>query len=862
MNNLLTSKFIRTSRKLKIKKEKNKIIVHNTSNKKERIIFTKVILTKKTNFYIESKINTLQGDKCSIKLLNRKMKVINEVTPGNNVYLPLVPKVTIVGISFSPNSKYEIENLKYDIDKSEDEEIKEYFKNDILLICPGYPSESDKYLCSFIHSRVKGYLDSGLKVDVAQVNDLYINRTEFFEFEGVKVCSTGYNQIRLLLLDKKYKKILVHFPVPSYYGILDAVDIRETQVLLYSHGVDTLYRAFDKIGAPYFNNNFEIPEYYRKEFLDRDEGIFRYNERPNFKFIFATKYNKEYSEKLLNIKYNNYSIIPNFIDDKLYSYEEKDPELRKKVFVIRPQNDLKSYAMDINVRVILELSHRDCFKDMEFSIYGDGTLHDTLVEPLRKFENVHIYKKFLTHEEVAKMHKEHGIGLFASRFDTQAVSACEAAMSGNVVITSKGIGTVEVIDPKIGTYCETENYKEYADLIEKLYKNPKLFSKMSKEMHESVLNTCSYDKSLKKDINELNEFNEIEKIEIPTISKNPLLSISIAGYNISKFVIQIVCSLLRSKYANELEILVVNDGSKDDTVSKISNFVKENYKGKGNPVVRVIDKENGGHGSTINKGIELATGKFFKLLDGDDYYVTKEFDKLIEKLHDEDSDLILTNYIEDFSVTGKFNRTRMYEQLVPGIQYRLEDITENGYGFSGMGPILHTSTYKTELLKKANFKIDEHCFYVDMEYNFIGFVMANTVTYYPFDIYAYYLGRNGQSVSPESFKKNVFQHEKVVMRLIEEFYKRKEQLPEGKRKYIIEKLILFMCKTQYIITTEYFKTADKFMSFDNKLKEYPEIYNDDRITGNIIKIHRKTKGKTVRFNKMLKKLKALLKKNN
>ena len=726
MKNLINNLYIKTSNKLIISKKNNNLLVTNNSSKREKLIFAKIIITDRKDFVINSKIKTIYGDDC--KILNKKLKAAQSIEQNSKVFYNEINKALLIGISFEPNSEYEISEISYELNVTAEKDVENYFKNDILVITPGYPSNLNKYWCGFVHSKISEYQKRGLSVDVAVINDLYINNTEFFEFEKVKACKIGYGPMRLLLLKKHYKKILIHFPVPKFYHILDAVDLTNTQVLLYSHGVDTLYREYDKIGAPYFTNDFKIPEEYKSEFKERDEGLFRYNERPNFKFIFGTNYTKAYSEKVLGIKYKNYEIIPCFIDENVFKYQKKDPELRKKIFVLRPQENLKSYSIDLVVRTILELSHRPFFDDLEFSIYGDGEMHDVLLEPLRDYDNVHIYKKFLTHEEIAKMHKEHGIGLFPSRFDVQAVSACEAAMSGNVVITSKNIGTADVIDPSLGTFCETENYIEYADVIEKLYYDPKLFSDISEKMHKSVMKTCSYSETIKKELEIIKSFNAIEKINIPSVKKNPLLSISIAAYNISDFVIQIICSLLRSKYANELEILVVNDGSKDDTIKKISKFVKNNYHGNSQPVVRIVDKENGGHGSTINKGIELATGKYFRLLDGDDYYITEDFDKYIEKLKHEDSDLVLTNYIEDFSITGEFNYVKMYEELTPGVQYLLDDITFPGYGFETWGPLLHTATYKTKLLKNSNFKIDEHCFYVDMEYNFIGCIMSSTVT--------------------------------------------------------------------------------------------------------------------------------------
>ena len=112
------------------------------------------------------------------------------------------------------------------------------------------------------------------------------------------------------------------------------------------------------------------------------------------KFVFVSNWAKKMSEELLKIKYNNAEVIPCFIDERQFPYTEKDPELRKRVFVLRKFDDLSTYSIDIDVRVILELSHRKCFNDMEFSIYGDGGIHDKLVEPLRKFSNVHILENF------------------------------------------------------------------------------------------------------------------------------------------------------------------------------------------------------------------------------------------------------------------------------------------------------------------------------------------------------------------------------------------------------------------------------------------------------------------------------------
>lgn len=855
--NILGKKIIKTSLNVSLKKDKNKLIITNNSDKKEKIIFLKSFKSSDKKLRINSKGNLNAIENATIKVLSRRLRVIQSVDINDDAYLNNLPSKVYIGISILPKSTLEIDCLEVDLEK-EEKKIEKYFSGNILLICPGYPLQKNKYLFSFIHSRVLEYKKSKMQVDVAVVNREYIDKTEFSSFEDVDYIRTGYNQIRNLLQEKKYDKILVHFFDPAYFQLLEPQDLSETQIILYSHGTDALYRVFDRIGQPYFTNDYQVPEIMTSTYEIRDYYIKKYNDLPNVKFVFVSNWAKEMSERIIGIKYNNSEVIPCFIDENQFPYQEKDENLRKKVFILRKFDDLNTYSIDIDVRVILELSKRDCFKDMEFSIYGDGNIHEKLVLPIKDFPNVHIYKKFLTHEEIRKMHAENGIGLFATRFDTQAVSSCEAAMSGCVVISSKDVGTCEYIDEGLGTFCETENIKEYADLIEKLYNEPKTFKTLSKKMHESVMKTCSYDYSIKKDMETIKKFTEVEKIEVPSLKKNPLLSIIIPSYNVGKYIKGGVKSLLRSKYAEDLEIIIVNDGSKDNTLEK-SNELLNDYNGK-NPIVRVIDKENGGHGSTINKGIELATGKYFRLMDGDDYYLTENLDKLMEHLKNEDSDIVLSNYIEDFAITAVYNPCRFYPNLTPGAVYDMDNMYYNGneYGFIMFGPLLPTSTYKTEVLKNANFKIDEHCFYVDMEYNLIGYINAKTVSYYPLDIYNYYLGRQGQSISKESYKKNIKHHEKVCLRIVDEYTKQEAKLSVSKQNYLKNCIIVPMCKRQYELTTELFKDNKNFLSFEKQFKKYESFYNNPAIAGRKVKLHRKTNGHLIWMSGFINKISKLI----
>ena len=93
--------------------------------------------------------------------------------------------------------------------------------------------------------------------------------------------------------------------------------------------------------------------------------------------------------------------------------------------------------MDQVVLAILELSKREFFNDLVFDIYGDGNYYEELIEPIKMFENVHLHRKFIPNDKISDIHRNSGILLCPSRYDTQGVTLGEAASSGLVVIGSK-----------------------------------------------------------------------------------------------------------------------------------------------------------------------------------------------------------------------------------------------------------------------------------------------------------------------------------------------------------------------------------------------------------------------------------------
>lgn len=849
--NLLNKKKLFKKGIISIESESNGYVISNDSDYSSIITFP-IFFRRKADDVCNIEFNGFIdfGDTPELKLVNRKKKTIYNLDFNSNTTFNVPARLFIVAIKVMPKSKFHLKTLNINFNSDIVNTIEKNFVGDTLLIAPGYPSFSNKYLFGFVHTRVLEYKKNNWNIDVAYLNSesSYCN----YIYEDVKVNKISYFDLRNLLQVKKYKRIIVHFFTDEVAQILDATDISDTDVFIFTHGSDILYRDINLLTAPYFTPIMQDTDEQKKKFLVKDKLINRYNEMPNVKFIFASEWAKNRSEEQNKISFNNYDVIPTFIDENMFKYDKKNSDLRKKIVIIRKFDNINTYSIDLDVLTILELSKRKCFSDMEFDIYGDGNFHSELLKPLMNFENVHIYKKFLSHDEIAAVHKTHGIGLFATRYETQGVSAAEAAMSGLVVV-SNDVAAVPEMFGEFGTLAKKNDYVEMANIIEDLYNNPKKFLDLSAKMHDAINKKYGYDSTMKRELKILENRLPRKKYNFKKLASNKILSIAVASYNVEKFLYNSVESLINSSVAEKLEILIINDGSKDNT-GKIAKKLQKMTTVDDDSIVKFVDKENGGHGSAINKGIELATGKYFKLMDGDDYFDTEELEKLVKYLEKDDTDIVLNNYVEDLSVPCKFNTIRHYDFMEPGKEYNIEDLCYEGYGFDNWGPLLSTSTYRTQMLKDANFKISEHCFYVDMELNSIAFTCAKTIKYYPLDIYVYYLGRVGQSVSAASFKKNYKHHENVTIRIINDIYYARD-LSEQKKNYLKKKIILPLIRTQYMIVIDYFSDGKPFMEFDSRLSQFPEFYNDNTVVNRRIKLYRITNGKFVRLIKFLSDLK-------
>ncbi|BDE95990.1 glycosyltransferase family 2 protein [Raoultibacter timonensis] len=266
-----------------------------------------------------------------------------------------------------------------------------------------------------------------------------------------------------------------------------------------------------------------------------------------------------------------------------------------------------------------------------------------------------------------------------------------------------------------------------------------------------------------------------------------LLTIAMPCYNVEAYLERGLGSLADDRFADDLEVLIVNDGSTDSTKEIALRYVESHP-----TIFRLIDKENGGHGSGINAGIAHAAGTYFRIVDGDDWVDTDNLATLLDRLRSIDSDIVVDEKreVDMGSMSGSLVELPAYIEVDKELQFadicNLHD-TESFIA-------IHTLTVKTSLLREHGISILEGIFYVDYEYIVKATCFADTVTFIPLEIYQYLVGNANQSVAAENWVKRYSHHETVVKELLR--FSETDGFSAPIHEYLVR-------KTQLLINTHY-----------------------------------------------------------
>ncbi len=235
------------------------------------------------------------------------------------------------------------------------------------------------------------------------------------------------------------------------------------------------------------------------------------------------------------------------------------------------------------------------------------------------------------------------------------------------------------------------------------------------------------------------------------------ITFTVPCYNSEDYMEHCIDTLLSAD--ERAEIIIVDDGSTDRTGEIADNYAR-NYP----EIVRVVHQENGGHGSGVNAGLALASGKYFKVVDSDDWLDEKELQKLLKKIdewerQDVTVDLIICNYLYDHSNENKTKRMA-YKNVLKENQICGWDAVRRFHPSQYL--VMHSLFFRTEVLRESHVKLPKHTFYVDNIFANQPLPYVKTLCYLNLDLYHYFLGRDDQSVNEKVLMKRIDQQIRVT----------------------------------------------------------------------------------------------------
>ena len=314
-----------------------------------------------------------------------------------------------------------------------------------------------------------------------------------------------------------------------------------------------------------------------------------------------------------------------------------------------------------------------------------------------------------------------------------------------------------------------------------------------------------------------------------------VLTVTVPAYNVERYLNQTLESFIHEDIMKDIEVLIIDDGSKDRTA-----LIGKQYEQRYPDTFRVISKENGGHGSTINRGIREANGDYFKVVDGDDWVNTSDFVKLVQELKSCTAEYVVTNYYEVNDKSGE-KTSKDYKQLESKKIWKFEEV-------ASMVQIgMHSLVIKTEILKNNHISLDENCFYVDVEYILYPVPYISTVQFLDLYVYMYRLAVTTQSVSIQGYQKHMDDHINVIYHLTQ-FYNHYAKWGISEKTNYIGKRIAQMIGDQITIFVSFPETdqviKQKFIEFDRKLQELSlEIYKRAGKESGTLRVLRRTRFK-------------------
>ncbi len=272
-----------------------------------------------------------------------------------------------------------------------------------------------------------------------------------------------------------------------------------------------------------------------------------------------------------------------------------------------------------------------------------------------------------------------------------------------------------------------------------------------------------------------------------------LLSVAIPCYNSEAYMRNCIDSLLPG--GDEVEILIVDDGSTKDHTAEIADEYERNYPG----ICRAIHQENGGHGEAVNAGLRNASGIYFKVVDSDDWVDESAYMEILNTLRsfvygEKTLDMLVSNFVYE-KQGSKRKKVMNYRTALP--ENELIDWDDVKVFILGQYILMHSVIYRTELLRQCGLELPKHTFYVDNIFVYQPLPHVKTMYYLNVNFYRYFIGREDQSVNEQIMIGRIDQQIRVT-KLMLSYYDVMKIKQRKLRRYMVRYLEIMMVITSIL----------------------------------------------------------------
>ncbi len=362
----------------------------------------------------------------------------------------------------------------------------------IAILTPDYPSK-EKSSYTFVHARVKRYLESGIAVRIFVI----ANEERHYRFEDAEIYRCPRNRLQGEISRYGPDVLAIHYPLARMISAVRSLDLPK---IAWIHGHEIIWYSNLQPAKNLF-------DFFKKRLLLLPRELFQLCTIRNFLAeieycVFVSEWMHRIAEKHTLKKYSNYAVIPNPVDTELFAYHK--PGQIDKAVALRGFGN-KKYGIETAVKAFSKLpeSHID--------IIGRGKFAEKYRRLAKKCgSNTNIIEQSIDHDKVPELYRRYSFFVAPSRAEAQGLAMCEAMACGLPVIASNVGGIPEFVRDGIDGYLvPPDNPHALTEAIKKLLSDANAFYRMSRNARASMVERCDAKMIVQKELELFKKAKEI-----------------------------------------------------------------------------------------------------------------------------------------------------------------------------------------------------------------------------------------------------------------------------------------------------------------------------------------------------------------